>query len=120
MRSFRDSADTVWEVSLTVGAIKRVRGNLDVDLLALEQGHPPLITRIGTDVVLLCDIIYCLIKPQADKAGISDEQFGGRLGGEVIQNQSQVKVVELAVGRAEMRLEGLDLEKLVEDAVEGV
>ncbi|MBU0717313.1 MAG: hypothetical protein KJ749_03615, partial [Planctomycetes bacterium] len=59
-----------------------VKGLLDVNLLELEAGDPPLLTRLGTDVILLCDVIFALVKPQADTSGVTDEQFGAALGGE--------------------------------------
>jgi len=40
-----------------------------------ETGDPPLLTRLGTDVILLCDVIFASVKPQADQHGVSDEQF---------------------------------------------
>jgi len=35
-------------------------------------------------VILLCDVIFVLVKPQADAAGVSDEQFAAALGGDAI------------------------------------
>ena len=80
MKTFTDSAGRTWTVSLTIDAAKRVKGLLDVNLLELEAGDPPLLTKLGTDVILLCDVIFALVKPQADAAGVSDEQFGAALG----------------------------------------
>ena len=85
MRSFIDSANRTWTISLTIDAVKRVRdSSLGVNLLELDVGDPPLFTRLGTNIILLCDVIYVLIKPQADAVGVTDEQFGASLGGEVI------------------------------------
>jgi hypothetical protein len=84
VRSFTDNAGRTWTIAMNLGAVKRLKGLLGVDLLALADGEPPLLTRLGTDVILLCDVIFALVKPQADQAGVTDEQFGAALGGEAI------------------------------------
>jgi len=96
MRSFNDNADRTWTLSLTIGAVKRLKGLLDVDLLALAEGDPPLLTRLGTDVILLCDVIFALVKPQADQAGVSDEVFGAALGGDAILSAQKAFYEELS------------------------
>ena len=84
MKTFTDTAGRTWTIALTIDAAKRVKGLLDVNLLELEAGDPPLLTKLGTDVILLCDVIFALVKPQADQQGVTDEQFGAALGGEAI------------------------------------
>ena len=142
MRTFTDSAGRTWTVSLTIDAAKRVKGLLDVNLLELEAGDPPLLTKLGTDVILLCDVIFALVKPQADAAGVTDEQFGAALGGEVILAaqtafyeelvdffrklgrtdlakavDAQRRMIDLAVRRIETRIDRLDLEAAVESTL---
>ena len=84
MRSFKDINGKDWEIAHTVTSAKRVRDLLGLDLLQPEAGEPPNITRLGTDEILLCDVIYVLCKNQADERGISDEDFGKGLGGAAI------------------------------------
>jgi len=84
MKTFTDSAGRSWTIALNIDAAKRVRDLLGVNLLEPEKGDPPLLMRIGTDEILLCDCIYCLCKPQADQQNVTDEQFGAALGGEAI------------------------------------
>jgi len=142
MKTFTDNAGRSWTISLTIDAAKRVKGLLGVNLLELEQGDPPLLTRLGTDVILLCDVIFALVKPQADAASVTDEQFGASLGGEAILAahtafyeelvdffrklgrgdlaravDAQRRMIDLAVARIETRIERLDLEAAVETAV---
>ena len=70
MKSFTDNAGRTWTLSLTLGAAERVKALVDVDLLEpCDAGDPPLLTRLGTEVALLCDVIFALIKPQADGQG---------------------------------------------------
>jgi len=84
MTTFRDTAGRTWQISLTIDALKRVKSLLQIDLTEPLQGEPPLMTRLAIDVLLLCDVLFALIKPQADAAGVSDEVFGASLGGEAI------------------------------------
>jgi hypothetical protein len=94
MKTFSDNAGRTWTIDLTIGAAKRVRDLLRIDLLAplivKRRKRPdgsvrktlPLVTRLQLDVVALIDVIYVLVKPQADAQGVTDEQFGQALGGE--------------------------------------
>lgn len=84
MKQFRDKTGRSWAVELTIGAVKRVKQLLDVDLLAPEAGDPPLSTRMQLDIVLLVDVLFAIIKPQADAAGVSDVEFGESLEGDAV------------------------------------
>lgn len=142
MKTFKDTSDREWSLELNITAVKRVKSLLDVDLIALEVGNPPLLTRLGTDVILLCDIIYVLIKPQADQRDVSDEQFGASLGGGAILAaqsalyeelvlffqglgrtdlaealKTQKQIVDLAVNRIKMKIQSLDLEKELDKTI---
>lgn len=139
MKTFTDTAGRTWTLSLTIDAAKRVKGLLDVNLLELEAGDPPLLTKIGTDVILLCDVIFALVKPQADANGVTDEQFAAALGGETILAaqtalyeelvgffrglgrsdlakavDAQRRMIDLAVRKIETRIDKLDLEAAIE------
>ena len=139
MKAFQDTAGVEWVIDLNVTAIKRAKSLVDVDLLALSSGQPPLITRLGTDVILLCDTIFALVKPQADAADVTDEQFAAAMGGDAILAaqtafygelvdffrklgrtdlakavDAQRRMIDLAVQRIETRIDRLDLEAAVE------
>ena len=142
MKTFTDTAGRTWTLALTIDAAKRVKSLLDVNLLELEAGDPPLLTRLGTDVILLCDVIFALVKPQADAAGVSDQEFAAALGGDVVLAaqtafygelvdffrklgrgdlakavDAQRRMIDLAVARIETRLDKLDLEAAVESTL---
>jgi hypothetical protein len=83
MQQFQDGAGKLWTLHITVDAIKRVKLLIpDVDLARIDEGSPPLVVRLSVDIILRCDVIYAIVKPQADEAGISDEQFGRAMGGD--------------------------------------
>ena len=139
MKTFTDTAGRTWTIALTIDAVKRVKSLLDVNLLELEAGDPPLLTRLGTDVILLCDVIFVLVKPQADAADVSDQEFAAALGGDVVLAaqtafyeelvdffrklgrgdmakavDAQRRMIDLAVRRIETRIDRLDLEASIE------
>lgn len=87
MHTFKTKDGQSWDLDLTLGSVRRVRDRLkdgphgDVDLLNLEEGEPALGTRLATDLMLLCDILWILVEREAAERGITDEQFGELLGG---------------------------------------
>ncbi|MEX2670927.1 MAG: hypothetical protein WD294_02330 [Phycisphaeraceae bacterium] len=148
MTTFTDNAGRTWTLSITVDAIKRVQSLLGVNLANVtappqEGGEgEPLLTRLETDLVLLCDVIYAIVKPQADQQGISDEQFGQALGGDAIlaahdafwsaladffrslRRSDQVRAIEkqtalvhAAVEAADKRIDALDVAGIVDRAM---
>jgi len=143
MKTFTDGAGRMWTLTITVDALKRVQGLVGVNLADIAEPQRdsklPLLTELETDLVLLCDVIFALVKPQAEQAGVSDGEFGRALGGEAIaaahnafwqeladffrrlpNRQAHVRAIEkqhalvkAAVTAAEQRIETL----IVEDQV---
>ena len=135
MKVFTDNAGKTWSVCMTIDSVKRVRDLLGVNLVEPEAGEPPLLTRLGTDEILLCDVVFCLIKPQADTLGVTDEDFGRALGGDAILAAqtalyeelidfflkrgrpdranavaAQKKMIEMAIERVKIKLEAMNPE----------
>ena len=125
MKQFVDSNGRTWAISMTIDAVKRCRDLLGVNLMEPESGDPPLITRIGTDEILLCDLIYCLVKPEADRQEISDEEFGRAMGGDAIlhaQNAFYEEMIDffLQRGRADRAKAMQKQQEVISLAVEKV
>lgn len=93
MKTFADNAGRTWTVSVTVDAVKRVRSLAGVDLLAAIDGE--LIQRLVADPVLLCDALFAIVKPEADAKGVSDEDFGRAMAGDVIDHATTAFLEEL-------------------------
>jgi len=122
MRTFADNAGRTWTLSLSFGAVKRVRGLLDVNLLELDKGEPPLLTRLGTDPILLVDVIFAVIKPQADGLGVTDEQWAESMGGEAMLAAQKAFYEEVAdftrsQGRPDMAKAALAQHALLERVI---
>jgi hypothetical protein len=94
MKTFTDNAGRTWTVAISIDSIKRVKGLLSVNLLDAIEGK--LLERLVADPVLLCDILYVLCKPQADAAGVSDEDFGRAMAGDAIEAATTAFLEELA------------------------
>lgn len=90
MKSFQDTEGRHWRVHVDVATVKRVRDLLDIDLLDIFGGD--LMERLIGDPVTLCDVIYGVCKPEADQAGITDEQFGQALAGDAIESASMALI----------------------------
>src|SRR5665213_2726181 len=87
MRSFNDSKGREWHLDITIDACRRVKkADLGVDLLNIEAGKPPVMTRIATDVELLCNVCWAIVAPQAAQMEqpVDGYAFGQALGGAAI------------------------------------
>jgi hypothetical protein len=132
-----------WQATQNIAFVK-VRDLLGINLLEPEAGDPPFLTKLGTDEILLCDVIYCLIKPQADQQSVTDEHFGQALGGEAILSAqrafyeelidffqkrgrsdraravaTQAKMIEAAVTAVESHIEAIDIDATIRGAISG-
>jgi hypothetical protein len=93
MQTFTDSAGRTWNVTVNVGAIKRVRDLLGVDLLDVANGD--LLARLADDPCLLVDVLFALCKPDADAKGVDDEDFGRGMVGGALDEASAALMKEL-------------------------
>ena len=97
MPTFKDANDREWTIKLDAPTILRVRaatcdasnckhlqgcGCTGVDLGDLTG---QVQVQLRRDVVLLVNTLYLLCQPEAQRQGISDEQFGACLVGDAIR-----------------------------------
>lgn len=93
MKTFRDTVGREWAITVDVGAIKRVLKApiehlgepIKVNLLELVDPDGELLKKVVSYPPLVCDIAYALCKPQCDEKGVSDEDFGRAMGGDVLE-----------------------------------
>lgn len=100
MKTFTDTTGREWQVSMNITALKRVRDLLDIDLMQLpvfdqKQPEAGLLYRLGNDPVELVNVLFALVKPQADAAGVSDEAFGEALGGDALSDATEAFMAEM-------------------------
>jgi hypothetical protein len=84
VRSFKDADGREWVLSVHVGVIRRIRQATDVDLPKLIDDGLKGLRELLRDPCKLCDVLFVMVKDQADKKGITDEQFGAALGGDAL------------------------------------
>jgi len=94
VKVFKDNAGNEWSVEINVAALKRIRSLTGTDLLEVISGGD-LLERLMRDPVLLCDILYALVKPQADEKQVSDETFGAAMAGDAIDAATAALLDEL-------------------------
>lgn len=93
MKTFTDNTGKTWSIAINVGAVKRVRATLDVNLLDAVEGK--LIERLVSDPILLCDVIFVLCLQEAETRGITDEQFGQAMACDAIDAATSALLEEL-------------------------
>jgi hypothetical protein len=101
MKCFKDNQNRNWTIVVNVAAVKRVRSLLEINLLdvvKLDEKNRPnvdLLEQLASDPILLCDVIYCICKPEADTQNISDEDFGMAMSGDAIEHATTALLEEL-------------------------
>jgi len=81
--SFKDNQERTWSIDLTVGAVKRIRSVLSIDLLDLRDDT---FTRLASDILLMHDLVWLLCEEQATKRGIGEEEFGAAVVGDPLSD----------------------------------
>ena len=92
MSFFTDSAENPnkWELKLDINTIRRVdiatKFRLDQAVLISPDGgiDDSGLRQLSCDVLLLVDVLWTMIEPQAERKGVSAEAFAAGLGGDAI------------------------------------
>ena len=93
MHTFQDTQGRTWSVSINVDTIRRVRSRLSINLSDAMDGK--LVERLSADPVLLCDLLFVMVQPEAEAKNVTDEDFGRALGGDVLDFASTALLEEL-------------------------
>lgn len=97
MSTFTDGNGREWHITVSVDDIRRVKAETGVYLTKLiDDQLSPLVTLLA-DTLTLVDVIYCLVRPQADKLGITDVQFAQAICGDVLDHAASA-FVEALIG----------------------
>lgn len=95
MKTFKDLKDRKYNLTITVGAVKRVRRALDLDITDL--GKDGFIGKIQDNPELMVDMFWILLEKQAakikwtnedneDVVGVDEEEFGEGFAGNAIDD----------------------------------
>ena len=144
MKTFTDTAGRTWTISLNLGTAMAVKDKLGIDLLQPEQGDPPLLTRLGTDELLLGEVICCLLAGQFEAHKVTAEDVRASFDGATLLAaqkafyeelvdffrsrgradraravETQAKMIEAAVKAVETRIAGIDVDETIRGAMSG-
>ena len=84
MQTFTDIHGRTWTVAITISTVKRVKARLGLDMLDIETFMKQM-----QDFLVLCDVLYVVCQDEAQKVGITDEQFGGLFAGSVLRTAKE-------------------------------
>ena len=142
MHIFKDNAGRDWSLSLNIGNAMMVKDRLGIDLLQPEVGDPPLLTRLGTDEMLLAQVIATLLESQFELHKIDATQvyqcFDGPTFGRAHEAfykelidffhqrgrqdrakavETQMKMIIAGAKAAEMKVGGIDIDAVIDRAM---
>ncbi len=144
MKTFNDAAGRTWTLALTLGTAMHVKAKLEVDLLQIEIGDPPLLTRLGTDEMLLGEVLCALLEPQFEAHKVTAEDVRNAFDGRTLlaaqkafyeelidffQSRGrmdrakavakQMKLIEAAITAIEKRIDGINVETTIAGVMSG-
>jgi len=144
MKTFTDAAGRTWTISLNLGTAMAVKGKLDIDLLQPEAGDPPLLTRLGTDEMLLGEVLCALLEGQFETHKVMADDVRSAFDGQTLlaaqkafyeeligffQSRGrndrakavakQMAMIDAAVTAIETRIDGIDIDETIRGAMSG-
>ena len=142
MKTFTDAAGRTWTIALTLGSALAVKGKLGIDLLAIEAGAVPLLSRLGSDELLLGEVICALLEGQFQSHQVDAPQVQASFDGQTLLAAQkafygelidffrsrgradragavakQMALIESAVAAMEARIEALDVDRMIQEAM---
>ena len=142
MKTFTDAAGRTWTLTLTLGTAMKVKAKLDIDLLQPEAGDPPLLTRLGTDEMLLGEVLCAMLEGQFETHKVTDDDVRAGFDGQTLlaaqkafyeeligffrsrgRNDrakavaKQMALIEAAVAAVETRIDALDIDATIRGAM---
>jgi len=85
MPVFKDSKDREWIVTINLGTCRRTKSATGFDFLASDENSNPLL-KLASDYLLLADVLWTIVEPQATNLKVSVEDFIESLSGDCIEN----------------------------------
>lgn len=90
MHQFTDNEGRPWQLVLNGWQLKKLKETIDFD----ARDHKSIL-RACEDPALICDIAFVLCEEQAQKANVTDRQFGEALSGDAIDDATEALLAEL-------------------------
>jgi hypothetical protein len=121
-----------------------VKAKLNIDILQPEVGDPPLLTRLGTDEMLLGEVLCCLLEKQFRAHRVSEDDVREAFDGQTLlaaqkafyeelidffRNRGrndrakavakQMAMIDAAIAAIETRIDGIDIDQTIRGAMSG-
>lgn len=90
---WKDANGREWSTAINVTTVKRVQEIAGV--LLTDAADTNLIERLYGDVVLLANVLWGVCRPVAESRGVTAEQFGELLSGDVIDKACESLMEDL-------------------------
>jgi hypothetical protein len=144
MKTFTDAAGRTWTLALNLGTAMKVKATLDIDLLQPEAGDPPLLTRLGTDEMLLGEVLCAMLEGQFETHKVTADDVRAGFDGQTLlaaqkafyeeligffrsrgRNDrakavaKQMAMIDAAVTAIETRIDGIDIDETIRGAMSG-
>jgi len=144
MKTFTDAGGRTWTITLTLGTAMHVKAKLGIDLLQPEAGDPPLLTRLGTDEMLLGEVLCAMLESQFEKNNVTAEDVQASFDGQTLlaaqkafyeemidffrsrgRNDrakavaKQMAMIDAAIEAIETRIDGIDINKTIAGVMSG-
>jgi len=93
MTNFTDSKNRTWNIDWNFGTLRRVKSELGYDLenimtMEAEDGTP-LSAQLATDSQLFVDVVFCLVKTQAQDANVDQANFDESIDGKAFAEMNK-------------------------------
>ena len=144
MKTFNDAAGRTWTIALNLGTAMAVKSKLGIDLLRPEDGDPPLLTQLGTDEMLLGEVLCALLESQFEKHNLTDADVRMSFDGATLLAAqkafyeelvdffrsrgrtdrakavaAQMQLIDKATNAIGAKIEAMDLDQMIDGALSG-
>ncbi len=149
MRTFTDTAGRTWTLKLNLGTAMAIKDKLGIDLLqpesppATDPSGPPVLTRLGTDEMLLGEVLCAMLEKQLEAHRVTEDGVRSAFDGQTLlaaqkafyeemidffrsrgrQDRAkavakQVAMIDAAIAAIETKIDAVDPRKVAEEAIE--
>ncbi len=143
MKTFTDANGRTWTLTLNLGTAMTVKAKLEIDLLQPEQGDPPLLTRLGTDEMLLGEVLCVMLEGQFAVHKVTEDDVRSSFDGQTLLSAQkafyeelinffqsrgrndrakavakQMAMIDAAVTAIENKIDALDLQSILDQTIQ--
>ena len=144
MKTFTDAAGRTWTIAVNLGTALAVKDKLGLDLLTPEDGDPPVLTRLGTDEMLLGEVLCAFLEGQFETHKVTAEDVRAAFDGATLLAAQtalydeliaffrsrgrtdrakavakQKALIDAAVAAIETKIDGIDVDATIRGAMSG-